>query len=475
MKQRALVVVLGELARSPRMQYHCISLANNNYDVTVIAGGGGDSSDNSREELESNKDIKQNLINDSVDFKKYLPSILAYIIKPIWQSILLIYQLCLISLVDVIIVQNPPSIPTLPIMCLYSKLTRAKLIVDWHNYGYSILSLNLNPTHPLVSISQTIEVFFGRMADAGFCVSNAMKQDLIDNFLIRYPVHVLYDKPPKHFKPLSLREKHNFYLKLQDQITEFRSIDDICQDKDVNANKRSPGRRDTRFTMTDVINKNLITSKPDRPAIIMSSTSWTEDEDFDILLQALKSYDLTLTNKQAEEKMLFEDDLPQLVCVITGKGPLKAHYESEIKKINFKHIEIVLPWLTAADYPNMVASCDLGISLHKSSSGCDLPMKVVDMFGCGVPVLAYHYDAIGELVVEDYYGLTFKDSEELFTKLLFLLKDFYTEDSCSRDEVECSPLGRYKKNIKRRFLLSRWEDNWNNEAKPVLEKLLLKN
>lgn len=466
MNKKALVVVLGELARSPRMQYHCISLAKNNYDVTVIATRSGSKPDFSCENLENNQNIRQVLMNDSVDFKKYLPNALAYIIKPIWQALLLIYHLCIISLNHVIIVQNPPSIPTLPILYIYSLISRSKLIVDWHNYGYTILSLNLHPNHVFVRLSKVIEFMFGRLAHAGFCVSEAMQKDLRDNHQVRYPLIVLYDRPPKHFKPLSLKEKHDFFVRIQNEIPEFKS-----SIKDYFGRDKIPTTHsETRFTMTDVSKPHAILPKPDRPAILMSSTSWTEDEDFSLLLRALQQYDQTVTNQLNLDPDDVEKRLPELLCVITGKGPLKSYYENKIREIKFEHIQVVLPWLSATDYAKMVGSCDLGVSLHNSSSGVDLPMKVVDLFGCGIPVVAYKYPAIGELVIDNKYGLTFTDSQDLFHQLINMLSDFYLEDS-PHYKSELSPMARYRRDIRKYFLVSRWEDNWNRRARPLIERL----
>lgn len=68
--------------------------------------------------------------------------------------------------------------------------------------------------------------------------------------------------------------------------------------------------------------------------------------------------------------------LPKLLVLITGKGPQKEFYLGNLRTLSLRHVAFRTLWLASEDYPILLASADLGISLHYSSSGLDLPMKV---------------------------------------------------------------------------------------------------
>jgi beta-1,4-mannosyltransferase len=124
--------------------------------------------------------------------------------------------------------------------------------------------------------------------------------------------------------------------------------------------------------------KNDITEKIDRPYLLVSSTSFTPDEDFDVILKAFDAIDGTLNRS--------------IYIFITGKGPLKQKYEADFRNRKYKQISVFFVWLSYEEYAQLLGCADMGISVHYSSSGLDLPMKVVDMFGSGLPVFAYYFE-----------------------------------------------------------------------------------
>ena len=68
--------------------------------------------------------------------------------------------------------------------------------------------------------------------------------------------------------------------------------------------------------------------------------------------------------------------LPQLLIIVTGKGPQKTMYEERMRMLDLRHVAFRTAWLEPEYYPKLLGSADLGICLHTSSSGLDLPMKV---------------------------------------------------------------------------------------------------
>ncbi|KAE8579874.1 hypothetical protein XENTR_v10024221 [Xenopus tropicalis] len=362
--KRICVLVLGDIGRSPRMTYHALSLARHGFFVTLTGF----------RETEPHRDLLHHErinIQPVSEFRmlKVGPRMFQYFIKVIVQAFQLFYILLKIDPLSYIILQNPPGLPSIAVTWLFCVLRRSQLIIDWHNYGYSIMSLTNGPKHPIVRIAKWYEKVFGRLSDYNFCVTNAMKEDLMVNWNIK--AATLYDKPASIFQETPIEMQHKLFMKLAKEYPPFKYP----------SQSKCSGTEKTAFTELK-LEKGTISFNKECPALLISSTSWTEDEDFSILLKALEEYELFIRNGAK---------LPPLVCVITGKGPLKEHYSKLIREMQFKNIQICTPWLEAEDYPLLLGSANLGVCLHKSSSGLDLPMKVVDMFGCCLPVCAINF------------------------------------------------------------------------------------
>ncbi|KAL7849691.1 hypothetical protein SRHO_G00190400 [Serrasalmus rhombeus] len=431
--QNACVLVLGDLGRSPRMQYHALSLSRHGYNVTLIGFLG----------TKPHQDVLEDDRIDIVPISELKgiqvgPKIFRYASKVILQALQLLHVLLKMEDQAYILMQNPPGLPGIAVAWLASRLCGAQFVIDWHNYGYSIMALTLGEKHLIVKVAKWYEKFFGRVSDYNLCVTNAMRHDLQKNWNIR--ATTLYDKPPSIFRETPLKLQHELFYRLASVYPQFRAC---------------PENSKQNAELTTFTERNAktggVTAVAGRPALLLSSTSWTEDEDFSVLLKALEDYEGFV-----EE----ERNLPLLLCVITGKGPLKDHYKKIIDSKDFKHVQICTPWLEAEDYPVLLGSADLGVCLHTSSSGLDLPMKVVDMFGCCLPVCAIDFQCLDELVKHEENGLIFKDSSELSLQLKMLFSDFPNEQG---------KLSLFRQNLRENGQ-QRWDENWDHNVLPLLKE-----
>ncbi|GFN91892.1 chitobiosyldiphosphodolichol beta-mannosyltransferase [Plakobranchus ocellatus] len=340
------------------MQYHALSFAREGFRVYLVGYKGSQP----HEAVLANDNIQIQHMKEQPVIFIYFPRLIQYILKVVWQSVMLSWTLLLLPKSSSILIQNPPSLPTMLVAWLVCCLRWSDLVIDWHNYGHTILSLTLKPSHPLVRFAKWYEKKCAKLSTYNLCVTDAMKEDLEVNWGVRSIT--VHDRPPDIFTPIGLNQQHDLFAKLSKSYPVFGASTDQC----------------TRFTRKS--SDDHIEKLRDRPALIVSSTSWTEDEDFSILLDALTEYDMCESSEV----------LPDVICVITGKGPQKEYYSKKIQEHKWKKVEFCLPWLEAEDYPHLLASADVGVCLHTSSSGLDLPMKVVDMFGCGLPVCAANFN-----------------------------------------------------------------------------------
>jgi beta-1,4-mannosyltransferase len=328
------------------------------------------------------------------------------------QSARLLATLTRLPKPDVILVQNPPAVPTLAVAWTVARLRGAKLVIDWHNLSHTILAVPLGNDHRAVRSLARSEARWARRANAHLTVSQAMAEWLRREWGIS--ATVLYDRPPSFFGKPDLAAAAALWQRLA---------------RDLNFGTR-------------------------RIPLVVCPTSWTPDEDFDLLLEALE---------RAERKLLATNPKdgsdPDLAVLMTGRGALRQDFEKRLARRNLRRIAVRTAWLEPGDYPVAVGMADAGLCLHQSSSGLDLPMKLADFRGASVPVCAYDYaPVLSEAITTGHEGVCFRDPGELsgiFIGLATADLVRIPQFAAARTWLAANPAPR-------------WEAEWNDKARAVL-------
>jgi beta-1,4-mannosyltransferase len=336
--------------------------------------------------------------------------VLSSVARGIGQAVRLFATLVRIPKPDVILVQNPPAFPTLFIAWLASRLRGARFVIDWHNLSHTIAAVKVGERHRAVKAIARSERRWAKRANAHLTVSKALAEWMAREYKVK--AAVVYDRPGDAFTRLAPADADTLWQK-------------IAQDTQLAGG---------------------------RPPIVVCPTSWSPDEDFDLLLEALERAERQLTRDSVVKTT-------QLVVFLTGRGPLRATFEARVARRNFKAIAVKTIWLEPAEYPRLIGMADLGLCLHQSSSGLDLPMKLADLRGAAVPVAVYDYaPVLGEVLTPGHEGVMFRDPGDLANLLVAVAKQSIAADS---------PMGR-----SRGWLLQnppeRWPAQWDAAARPVL-------
>ena len=316
---------------------------------------------------------------------------------------------------DLVLIQNPPAFPTLAVAWFSLRRRGVRFVIDWHNLGYTLLSLRLGQWHPAVRLARWLERRDARRVEANLCVSRGLAAFLESRFGVQQ-ARVLYDRPASAFVPMDRADRERL--------------------------------RQALFTRLGVHGGMV--------AFIVCPTSWTEDEDFDLVIGAVPRLEERIRGWEAA---VVGRRFPDLVILVTGDGARRAEFERRFAGLPARRVHLRARWLEPEDYPRVVGSADLGLCLHRSSSGLDIPMKVADLFGAGVPVCALDYGVcLAERVRHGDNGLLFSTARQL-SDVLFDLFETFPRDQPLLDRLR----GGARKSAR-----PTWELGWAREAKPVL-------
>ncbi len=194
---RTAVVVLEDLGRSPRMQYHATSLADAGSEVDLIGLAGAEVIP----AVASNPGIRVHRLADRGFADRAKGGVNRFVFRSamrgVRQGVALLMILLRIPKPDTILVQNPPAIPTLSVAWLGSRLRGARLVIDWHNLAQTIAAVKVGSHHRAVRAIARSEKRWAARADAHLAVSQALADWLAREYQVK--AAVVYDRPGAAF------------------------------------------------------------------------------------------------------------------------------------------------------------------------------------------------------------------------------------------------------------------------------------
>jgi len=199
----AVVIVLGDIGRSPRMMMHAISMSEEPSvrRVTLIGYEGSTP-------IHMGKKVNMVYISEANSYANF--GVLKLFLKGITLLCSLIKIFIYLPYYDVVMIQNPPCIPVIFALLIVSVWQPcATIIIDWHNLGFTMFRSKIYSR-----ISYFFERILSKFCHRHICVSHYMRNWLAEKFNI--DAIVLHDRPSDRFarNGTMLADRHSILLKL---------------------------------------------------------------------------------------------------------------------------------------------------------------------------------------------------------------------------------------------------------------------
>ena len=439
--------------------------------------------------------------------------ILLPILRFVWLCDTLLLSENLLRESTSILVQNPPSVPALLILQPLAKLFGCKLIVDWHNVGTTILKyesfkndrlykslekyLLRKPGNIFTSICTMknfdvvlfvhfcFEIFFGK-GDINIVVSARMQEFLTKLYSLsifdrlRYAIYVacssdLHTDSVSQV-PAAGSIVGNFII--------FRDLP-LKTMKHLNKSSFSISKHEELVQKYwDILSKSIRES-----FILIMSCSWSCDDDLEFFYAMLE---IIFRKSNHEES----DPSANIHFIVTGTGPSHHRFLQKLRNSRITELEAIqeesnspsedsssctvhyrsqaltsIYFHSYDGYLEALSRSHIGISLHRSSSMLDLPMKVVEYSSCGVPSIALDYPGMEE-------GMQYLNEEDNQRYKIGWTSHTPQEMAGQIQQCAASHASKYDvfysdiaENVRRMHVTpsNSWEEKWDALIAPILD------
>ena len=123
------------------------------------------------------------------------------------------------------------------------------------------------------------------------------------------------------------------------------------------------------------------------------------------------------TNEKIEEKT---DEKPEV-----ASGKCQKEFEENIKKIRIQKVAFKFYPFQYDVYPAALFACDVGIYFPESSFTFEISPRVLELTVSGIPIIAFHFGCVNEIVKDDVNGIIIDKYDELGPKL----KEIFVNES----------------------------------------------